>query len=664
MDLKLSLYQGLVNRSPAIQKRYKELRTRHSGRLWQAVSWAALLKWNLAGIFGGRRLEREYYEPDAGRRIAFSRPESAGRGILKPRELAERLAEYDVISFDVFDTLILRPFARPSDLFFKAGERLGCLNYEAIRRQAEQDVRKEALQKTGSGEVTFGEIGERVSRMTGIPAESVMSTEIEAEEELCRANPYMKEVVECLRSSGKRLICISDMYLPSTVIRRIVEGCGYRGIERYYVSCEYRASKWEGALYDRVKEEIGTDQSYIHVGDHEDSDGKRARQHGFHTEPYWNVNRIGMPNRPRDISVLTGSVYCGIVNAHLYNGREEYSRDYELGFVYGGLFVTGYCRFIHEYAVSHGTDKILFLSRDGDVLHQVYALLYPEEAARGRIEYVRWSRLAAVKISADLSRCDYFRRFLHHKVNQRYSVEQILESMELSDMLSGLYAATGLSAGDLLTERAAEQIERYLAGHWDEVTAHYREESEAGKRYYSAVLQGCNRVCAVDVGWAGSGAVSLDCAVNRIWGLNCEITGLLAGTNTLHSAEPDCSEAQLSGGKLVSYLFSQSHNRDLWKFHDEGKGHNLAIEFLLGSEEGSLKRLVWNEERNEILGECKEPDVPPDVVREIHSGIVDFAKQWPAWCPISGRDAYSPLRLLLEQKEFLRYVTDRMERNV
>ena len=194
--------------------------------------------------------------------------------------------------------------------------------------------------------------------------------------------------------------------------------------------------------------------------------------------------------------------------------------------------------------------------------------------------------------------------------------------------------------------------------------AHYREESEAAKRYYAEVLRNCKRVCAIDVGWAGSGPMTLDCAVNRIWGLDCEITGLLAGTNTLHSMEPDCSEAELTGGKLVSYLFSQSHNRDLWKFHDEGKGHNLAIEFLLGSEKGSLKKLVWDEEQNRAAAVCKEPDVPPDMVREIHRGILDFAKQWPVWCPISGRDAYAPLRLLLEQKDFLRFVSDIMERNV
>ena len=35
-----------------------------------------------------------------------------------PKELAKELAKYDVISFDVFDTCIFRPFSKPTDLFY------------------------------------------------------------------------------------------------------------------------------------------------------------------------------------------------------------------------------------------------------------------------------------------------------------------------------------------------------------------------------------------------------------------------------------------------------------------------------------------------------------------------------------------------------------------
>ena len=95
------------------------------------------------------------------------------------------------------------------------------------------------------------------------------------------------------------------------------------------------------------------------------------------------------------MSVIIGSIYRGIVNTHIHNGLYEYTREYEYGFIYGGLFVTGYCQFIHEYRKTHQIDKILFLARDGYILMKAYEKLYPNEAES--VQYVYWSRLAAVK---------------------------------------------------------------------------------------------------------------------------------------------------------------------------------------------------------------------------------------------------------------------------
>ena len=59
--------------------------------------------------------------------------------------------------------------------------------------------------------------------------------------------------------------------------------------------------------------------------------------------------------------------------------------------------------FIHTYAREHGIDKLLFLSRDGDILRQAYAVLFPEE----KTEYVYWSRAAATKLMARYNRYDF-----------------------------------------------------------------------------------------------------------------------------------------------------------------------------------------------------------------------------------------------------------------
>ena len=574
-----------------------------------------------------------------------------------PREFAAELAAYDVISFDAFDTLIFRPFSNPADLFYLLGEELGYPDFRRIRMETEQRARKKKYREKKTYEVTLEEIYDLLERETGIKKAEAMHRETELEEDYCFGNPYMLQVVEELQRMGKRIVVTSDMYLGEVRVRRMLEKCGY-GSFSCYVSCDLGCSKWKGDLYDAVRklEETRagkTGLTFVHVGDNKAADVRNARRRGFASRYYGNVNTAGNRYRARDMSDITGSLYRGIVNARIHNGSEVFSREYEYGFLYGGLFAAGYCRFIHEQAEAKGADRILFLARDGDILLKAYLLLYPEE--RERCRYALWSRLAAAKMAAGYYKYDYFRRFLYHKVNQGYSMGQILVSMELEVLVEALCQECGLTEDTRLTGRNADRVKQFLLRRWEQVLERYEEQLEAGRQYYGELLIGCRKAVAVDIGWAGSGAMALDHIVNQIWKMDCEITGIIAGTNTCHNAEPDASEAFLQSGKLISYLYSQRENRDLWKFHDAGKGHNLNWEALVCSPHGSLKGFYLDRDGK---CECRFKKMPAgkEQILEIQRGILDFVEAYKKTAAgskvlekISGRDAYAPM-LLAESK--------------
>ena len=212
---------------------------------------------------------------------------------------------------------------------------------------------------------------------------------------------------------------------------------------------------------------------------------------------------------------------------------------------------------------------------------------------------------------------------------------------------------------EYLTDKNVKDVKEHLLKHWEYVTERYRELSEAGKLYYQTVLSRCKKVLAVDVGWAGSGAMALDYLVNREWNLGCDVIGMIAGTNSLHNAEPNAAESFLYSGKLVSYLYSQEKNRGNWKWHNPAKNHNLLVEFLLSSKEGSLKDIVFDKDLAEgYRFVFKEPDVAEAVVTQIQQGIMDFAKDFTTYLPedvwknhvISGNDVYAVLKILLQSE--------------
>lgn len=725
--MRMELYNFLVNRHSGIRSRYHKIHD-NGGTGRRLVSYAYLLFLNFCYYclfcrFLAKEKTMEIYEekrlpelPESGLR--------SGEGFTV-ESFVETLSQYDVVSFDVFDTLIFRPFSSPTDLFYFLGDRLGLLDVRRIRVEQEASARRDCFEEKGHYEVTFEEIWNRMEREIGIPAERGMLLERELESEFCYANPFLLQVFEALRARGKRIICISDMYLPRAFLRELLEKNGYTGTEKLYVSCEHGRSKAKGDLYRLVREEFPQGTTFIHVGDNEQSDVKMAQKCGFAVKYYPNVNKQSQSFRPYDMSPVIGGAYRGIVNNRLYRGGSACSPEYEYGFIYGGLFVLGYCHFIHEYCCRNGVEKLLFLSRDGNILKEVYDRLYPDD----NTAYVYWSRMAATKLMAEFDSCDYFRRFLYHKVNQGISIGAVLEAMELQSLaglLSDYVDITGeagaaedakmteaagmagklgtteeakingkvemnkevrtlgeagmnekagkskqertvLRLSDELTDKNVDALKRFIQAHYTEVCDKYREEQRAAKVYYEKELAGIERAAAIDIGWAGSGAVSLSYLVEQVWNLPSEIAGIIAGTNTLHNDEPDAGEIFLQNGKLVSYLFSQSHNRDVMKKHDPGKDYNVYWELLLSSPQRKFLGFrfaegdstgIYSEDGREVMLLFGEKDANQEGILEIRRGIQDFVSDYverfrkePFMFRISGRDACAPMLVAASYNE-------------
>ena len=103
---------------------------------------------------------------------------------------------------------------------------------------------------------------------------------------------------------------------------------------------------------------------------------------------------------------------------------------------------------------------------------------------------------------------------------------------------------------------------------------------------------------------------------------------MVAGTNTAFNCEPDMSESFLLKGNLVSYLYSQGHNRDLWKKHDPNRDYNIYWELLTSSSEPSFKGFYKKEGSTDIKLEFLKPEKNPEGIMEIQRGILDFVKDY------------------------------------
>ena len=141
--MRRKVYDFLVNRHDGIRTRYHRL---HDGadRKGKILSYVYLLWLNFCYyILFCRFLDQsetvEIYER---KRLYTQSSESAS--FLNERmtvdDLAEDLSRYDIISFDLFDTLIFRPFSEPGDLFYFLGTTFGVMDFKRIRMEARKSV--------------------------------------------------------------------------------------------------------------------------------------------------------------------------------------------------------------------------------------------------------------------------------------------------------------------------------------------------------------------------------------------------------------------------------------------------------------------------------------------------------------------------------------------
>lgn len=183
------------------------------------------------------------------------------------------------VSFDLFDTMVTRPFYEPSDLFVllnkyyqKLYNSRGLFDFSTIRKSAEADLRKrQSIQRPSYQEITIAEIYLAISETLRVAPSSLstlMQKEMDLEESFCTPRKSIKELFELVKDLGLKLICITDTYLPREVIERILAKNGYSGFSAIYVSSEERLTKETGDLFKRALRDLDCEsRELIHIDD-------------------------------------------------------------------------------------------------------------------------------------------------------------------------------------------------------------------------------------------------------------------------------------------------------------------------------------------------------------------------------------------------------------
>lgn len=554
-----------------------------------------------------------------------------------------------VISFDIFDTLIMRLVNRPEDTFLLIEKYFDLPGFEKKRIKAQHKAsKKQALY--GHAHANYDEIYEELEKLyheKRSVIERVKVFEVELEQILLRPRTIGKEMFEYALSLNKRVILISDMYLNLNTIENFLTESGYSGYHKIYLSSEKKVAKSDGKLYRCVlqEEKISSNQ-ILHIGDSYRSDKLMAESLG--------IKCIHLPLEQERNHIRNQDIY-DLVDSGIYKYIRENasgkSKDFfwnELGIRTGGRLYKGLITWINEEINHSQARKILFMARDGYLLNQ---LSQEKNIYSCSSEYFITSRRALLLPAMDNLDADFIAMLPPYRTGQK--VSDIVQYLDIEINLS-ILNEHGFENYDSIIKNK-QQIAQFKNMYYaieNQLKKKAVLERTAFKIYLETLgvnKQNLSEMLFFDIGWNGSSQILLSKVLKNLeWDKSPNFLYLgLNETSKLYSA-------------IDQYGFKVYMDNLKKKSHENLMQANMVAELLFTSDSQSLLCYSLDEEYDGyryIYSNNISEDFLKIRVREINFGIMTYFQMSSSIfskldVKISPEIAFKPLKRLIMNPTF------------
>ena len=360
------------------------------------------------------------------------------------------------VSFDVFDTCLIRRCGLPckiwdlmADKLFEKDDSRGRLSFTGNRSLAEKKASVE------NPYPTLANIYEELNvSQWGLDPERTMNLEMEIEEQELFSNPEMMKTVNEYRERGFVIAFVSDMYLPTEFIKKILVKYGFcRDDEKIFVSGDCKASKYDGRLYDYLFKETGTKaKQWIHYGDNIRSDYRVPKSKGIKACHVTDTDFTDEEKRWLEEACFYShkheiELWAGLCRLSRLQNKKSFAATMAVDFI-ASVYVP-YVIYVLKTAKAKGIKTLYFLARDAHIFLEIAKTLKNESEG---IE------------------CRYL------MVNRRVLYESIfynVDQYELSLVIDNAH------------DQTVENCLKHIGLNWDKLSSNTRSEFPKNKRLNS-----------------------------------------------------------------------------------------------------------------------------------------------------------------------------------
>ena len=320
-------------------------------------------------------------------------------------EILQCISVVEAVSFDLFDTLIVRDVLSSNDVISLVNARLIEKNI-IIDNFVERRIAAEKQLSQGHAprlEIIYEEVLRYLDDLQ-ISALELSKMEYKIDMELLHPRREMVNLLKKIKNSGKKVYITSESYYSKDQISLILSKLEINNIDDMLISSEFDTGK-TGKLFDILINKVGSN-NILHIGDDVVADIESAMRHGIHVfqiySAYELLDSIGGLNLLKDEMSLSDRIRVGMFISELFNtpfqfedeGRRIHVSDaYDVGYLFTAPIIMDFTKWFGEQVKQYRLKNTWFCARDGYLIQKLYEIMYPELES----DYFITSRISAIR---------------------------------------------------------------------------------------------------------------------------------------------------------------------------------------------------------------------------------------------------------------------------
>ncbi len=510
------------------------------------------------------------------------------------QKLKQKIDNKKIVSFDIFDTALIRNIHKPNELFSFIEKYINQESYSEKRKQLEIITSSKINKKYPNINEMYGCYYDK----------SIKDIEIDFEKKILTANKEILEIYNYCIKNNKKVIFTSDMYLTSNILSNILIENGYTYYYKIFVSCEYDAIKGDGSLFDVIIKELNCKPSDIlHIGDSLKGDYLNAKKKGIDAFLY----------KRNKLKKEYGSLEDNIYNEFIFNKNVSGTEGYKYGYNKLGILLYSFSNWLNNQLEKEGINNVFFLSRDGYIMKEIFDKVKNEDI-KTKYLYVSRRSLTVPNLWNNLSYDDLANNIT---MTNFFTIDSFIKRLGLNpNEYSKLKKEANIDDKEEFSGKkykSDKKLRNFYELIKEDVYNNSKREQELLIKYLK-MNNFSGKVAIVDIGWHGTMQKNIE-KTCQIANIDIDLKGFYLGQEKIIK-------------KGQGFLFNESDN--LKNKIALAGSFGLFESFFLAHHGSVTKYKEVNNKIEPVLAEYEFKDNPEDliIIDEIQRGAIDFCNDF------------------------------------